>query len=161
MIGVTMGINNLPEIFNEKYYEHLDGGILESFGRMFRHAVRLYIYPMRQEAFDRYLSTGGSATPASGIPVAPSANVLITAKNVHITPHLRNLYDHLLENHYIECIVGFDRDALGVLSRDVISQIRDRDPSWEQLVPATVAAAIKRRKLFGYSGPPESIPLAG
>ena len=30
MVGVTMGINNLLEIFNESYYENLDGGILES-----------------------------------------------------------------------------------------------------------------------------------
>ena len=34
MIGVAMGINNLIEIFNEKYYENLEGGILESFGRL-------------------------------------------------------------------------------------------------------------------------------
>ena len=27
MVGVTMGINNLLEIFNEKYYENLDAGI--------------------------------------------------------------------------------------------------------------------------------------
>ena len=58
MIGVAMGINNLLEIFNEKYYENLEGGILESFGRLFRNAVKLYIYPMRQEAYDRYLATG-------------------------------------------------------------------------------------------------------
>jgi hypothetical protein len=63
MIGVTMGIDNLLEIFNEKYYEHLEGGILESFGRLFRHAVRLYIYPMRQEAYDKYHLTGEA--PAS------------------------------------------------------------------------------------------------
>jgi len=37
MIGVAMGINNLLEIFNEKYYEPR-GRILESMGRMFRHA---------------------------------------------------------------------------------------------------------------------------
>jgi hypothetical protein len=36
MIGVAMGINDLVEIFNEKYYENLPGGILESFGRLFR-----------------------------------------------------------------------------------------------------------------------------
>ncbi|MBI5693470.1 MAG: TonB-dependent receptor [Verrucomicrobia bacterium] len=160
MIGVALGINNLLEIFNEKYYEHLEGGILESFGRMFRHAVKLYIYPMRQEAFAQYLSSGGAANPASIAGHAFSANVLITAKNVHITPHLRNLYDHLLENHYIDCIVGFDRDALGVYSRDVISRIRDRDSSWEKMVPPSVAAAIKRRKLFGYAEPSASVPLA-
>ena len=31
-IGITMGIPTLRELFNEKYYTHLDGGILESFG---------------------------------------------------------------------------------------------------------------------------------
>jgi hypothetical protein len=161
VIGVAMGINNLIEIFNEKYYEHLEGGILESFGRMFRHAVKLYIYPMRQDAFDRYLSSGGSPAAGATPPHAFSANVLITAKNVHITPHLRNLYDHLLENHYIECITGFDREALAVISRDVMSRIRDRDPAWEKMVPDSVAAAIKKRRLFGYAPPPETIPLAG
>jgi hypothetical protein len=56
MIGVAMGINNLLEIFNEKYYDNLEGGILESFGRLFRNSVKLYIYPMRQEAYDRYVA---------------------------------------------------------------------------------------------------------
>jgi hypothetical protein len=58
MIGVAMGINNLLEIFNEKYYENLEGGILESFGRLFRNAVKLYVYPMKQEAYERYILAG-------------------------------------------------------------------------------------------------------
>jgi hypothetical protein len=153
MIGVAMGINNLLEIFNEKYYEHLDGGILESFGRMFKNAVKLYVYPMRQEAFDRYLSTGGVAAHGAAYGHAFAANVLITAKNVHIPDHLRNLYDHLQENHYIDSIVGFDREILGIFSRDVLARIRERDPSWEQMVPPSVAAAIKKRHLFGYTEP--------
>ncbi|MSU65233.1 MAG: TonB-dependent receptor [Opitutus sp.] len=64
MIGVVLGINNLVEIFDEKYYEHLEGGILESFGRMFRTAVKLYIYPIRPEAYDRYLLDGSLPRPA-------------------------------------------------------------------------------------------------
>ncbi len=40
IIGVTMGINNLLDVFTEKYYENLPGGILESFDRLFRNAVR-------------------------------------------------------------------------------------------------------------------------
>src|ERR1700733_3321948 len=55
MIGVALGINNLLEVFNEKYYENLEGGILESFGRLFRHEVKLYEYPMREEAYARYM----------------------------------------------------------------------------------------------------------
>ncbi|HUR59623.1 MAG TPA: TonB-dependent receptor [Opitutaceae bacterium] len=151
MIGVVMGINNLLEVFNEKYYEHLDGGILESFGRMFKHAVKLYIYPMRQEAYDRYLATGGAVAPAPAVAHAFAASVLITAKNVQVADHLRNLYAHLLENHYIDTIAGFDRDILGIFSRDVLRLIKAADPAWEKMVPPKVAAAIKRRKLFGYT----------
>ncbi|MES2693978.1 MAG: TonB-dependent receptor [Verrucomicrobiota bacterium] len=154
MIGIAMGINNLLEIFNEKYYEHLEGGILESFGRMFRNSVKLYIYPMRQEAYDRYLQTGSTVGHGSVAGHAFASNVLITAKNAHVAPHLRNLYDHLLENQYIDCIVGFDRDVFGIFSRDVLARIRDKDPSWEAMVPASVAAAIKKRHLFGYTDAP-------
>ena len=157
MIGVTMGINNLLEIFNEKYYEHLEGGILENFGRLFRHSVRLYIYPMQQAAYERYLATGHPATtsPFAPPPPAPSPfakDVLITARNVQVAPHLRNLYEHLLENHYLECIIGFDREILGIFSRDVLERIRAKDGSWEKMVPAPVANAIKKRGLFGCCG---------
>ena len=155
MIGVAMGISNLLEIFNEKYYENLAGGILESFGRLFRNAVRLYIYPMRQEAYDKYLISGQSAaTPASVVGHAFASNVLITAKNVHIVDHLRNLYNHLLENHYIDCIIGFDRAVLHITSSDVLRRIHENDPTWEQMVPADVVTAIKKRGLFGYTPPP-------
>ena len=45
-IGITMGIPSLIELFDEKYYDHLEGGILESFGRLFKNDLRLYVYPM-------------------------------------------------------------------------------------------------------------------
>jgi hypothetical protein len=153
MIGVAMGINNLIEIFNEKYYENLEGGILESFGRLFRNSVKLYIYPMRQEAYDHYLDTGQTSTgeaAATRGTNAFSAGVLINARNVQVTDHLRNLYAHLLENHYIDCIVGYDTSILHIFSRDVLRRINERDESWENMVPKSVATAIKTRHLFGY-----------
>jgi len=154
MIGVAMGINNLLEIFNEKYYEHLEGGILESFGRLFRNAVKLYIYPMRQEAYDRYLSGGeAAAVPGAPSPRSFAASVLINAKNVQVVDHLRSLYNHLLENHYIDCILGFDQSILHIFSRDALRRIKEGDPTWETMVPEPVAAAIKKRHLFGYNPP--------
>jgi hypothetical protein len=153
MIGVAMGINNLLEIFNEKYYENLEGGILESFGRLFRNSVKLYIYPMRQEAYDMYI-----APPDSGIHTTTShafaSNVLITSKNVRIVENLANLYAHLLENHYIDSIVGFDPAILSIFSRDVLRRIKEKDPKWETMVPTPVVEAIKRRGLFGYADNP-------
>jgi len=152
MIGVAMGINNLLEVFNEKYYEHLEGGILESFGRLFRNAVKLYVYPMQKPAFERYLAEGQSSTPLPPPVASPAfgSHVLINAKNLHVPDNLRNLYEHLLENHYIDCVVGFNEAILNVFSRDVLQRIKTNDESWERMVPAEVATAIKKRKLFGY-----------
>ena len=153
MIGVAMGINNLLEIFNEKYYENLEGGILESFGRMFRHAVKLYIYPMRQDAYDRYLSSGHPASTGGN---ALASSVMITARNVQVPDHLRNLYAHLLENHNLDCLVGSNPDYLNIFSRDVLQRIKAGDASWEQLVPAKVAEIIKERRLLGYGTAPQA-----
>lgn len=154
MIGVAMGINNLLEIFNERYYESLEGGILESFGRLFRNSVKLYIYPMRQDAYAQYLADAQPAVSSTSPAAASFASqVLINAKNVLVVEHLRNLYNHLLENHYIESIVGFDASILHIFSREVLRRLKEQDDSWEEMVPATVAAAIKRRRLFGYVPP--------
>src|SRR6202000_1424011 len=35
-IGLVLGIPNLEELFDTKYYDALEGGILESFGRLFK-----------------------------------------------------------------------------------------------------------------------------
>jgi hypothetical protein len=149
MIGVALGINNLLEIFNEKYYENLEGGILESFGRLFRNEVKLYVYPMNRGAYERYICDRQGAD-ASGLPSHKVASgVLINAKNVRIADHLANLYAHMLENHYIDCIVGFDDAVLDIYSRDVLHGIRTGDSAWEAMVPASVVQAIKDRRLFG------------
>ena len=160
MIGVAMGINNLLEIFNEKYYESLEGGILESFGRLFRHSVKLYIYPMRQDAYAHFISGEAepSVSPSSPAAASFASQVLINAKNVQVVDHLRNLYNHLLENHYIEMLVGYDESILHIFSRDVLRRLKENDASWEKMVPDSVAAAIKHHHLFGYNPPAETQP---
>src|SRR4029077_19432788 len=44
-IGITMGAASLRDLFDEKYYARLEGGTLESFGRLFKNDLKLYIYP--------------------------------------------------------------------------------------------------------------------
>jgi len=157
MIGVVLGINNLLEVFNEKYYDNLPGGILEAVGRLFRNAVKLYVYPMQTSAFERYLAAEDTmATPPSTPNHSFNSNVLITAKNLQVPDNLRNLYLHLLENHYIDCVTGYDQQHLSIFSRDVLKRIKASDASWETMVPASVATAIKKRKLFGYGSPAKS-----
>jgi hypothetical protein len=145
MIGIALGINALLEIFNERYYENLEGGILESMGRMFKHAVKLYVYPMRQETLQRFHGDGRA-------PQAVAPGELITARNVHVARHLRFLYQHLLENNNIDCITGYNEAHLSIYSRDVAARIEGSESDWESLVPPPVAALIKQRLLFGVGG---------
>ncbi len=128
MIGIVMGVPTLREIFEEKYYTDLEGGILESFGRLFKNDLKLYVYPFREA------KTGA----------------LISAGNLRVAPHLRHLYSYLVENRLIESLRDYDERCLPIFSRDVLAKIRAADPAWETMVPPAVAAMIKDRKLFNY-----------
>ena len=156
MIGVALGVGALHGVFDEKYYEQLPGGILESFGRLFKNAVKLYIYPMHQHTFARHHTSGAtgiSSLPAAELPTPESIADLITAQNLPVAAHLRHLYAHLLENNYIAGIEGFSPAIMNISSLDVLQRIGRGDVTWETMVPRPVADAIKERRLFGYTGP--------
>jgi hypothetical protein len=127
-IGITMGIPSLIELFDEKYYEHLEGGILESFGRLFRNDLRLYVYPF----------------------LDGSTRQLVTVQKLKVSTSLQGLYEHLAENGYIESIDFYNKDFLRIFSRDVLIKISSGDASWETMVPPSVASLIKERCFFGY-----------
>jgi len=152
MVGIVLGINNLLEVFNEQYYDNLAGGILEACGRLFKENTKLYVYPMKGSGYNRYLSDQATATGGTRPPQAMPmpGDWLITAQNLQIKIHLRNLYSYLLENHYIEPVLGYHQQNLGIFSRDVLKKITEGDPAWETMVPAQAAAIIKDRHLWGY-----------
>jgi hypothetical protein len=129
MIGMVMGVPTLRELFLEKYYDDLGGGILESFGRLFKNDLKLYVYPM----------------------LDPATNELITADNLKVAPNLKHLYQYLLQNNYIESLTGYDPACLPILSPNVLSLIRKHDRTWEDMVPPAVAEMINRRRLFDHS----------
>ena len=128
LIGLVMGVPTLREIFEEKYYSHLAGGILESFGRLFKNDLRLYAYPLQD----------------------PKTGALITAGNLRVAPKIQHLYDYLIENQYIQAIRDFEHENLAIFSRDVLRKIREGDASWVHQVPPGVALLICQRQLLGY-----------
>ncbi len=127
-IVITMGIASLRELFNEKYYVQLEGGILESFGRLFKNELKLYIYPLLDVA------TGD----------------LTAVQNFEVAPRLRKLYGYLVERGCIEQLDNFNDKYLSIFACDVLRKIEDNDASWEEMVPPEVAEIIKRRGFFGY-----------
>src|SRR5262249_52248558 len=88
MIGFGMGVASLHEIFDEKYYLNLEGGILEALGRMFKHGLRPYVYPMINERTGK----------------------LISATQTEVAPNLHSLFQYLIDNRYIEEITDYQKD---------------------------------------------------
>ena len=129
-IGIALGVPTLAQIFEEKYYQDLDGGILEAFGRLFRNDLRLYVCPAR----DR------------------DSGVRVSASDLEVQPHLRHLYAYLYENGFIRELAGIPEEHLAIFSHDVLERIRRGDPGWEQMVPEAVAAIIRRQRLFNCPG---------
>ena len=130
-IGMVMGLPTLAQIFEEKYYGDLDGGILEALGRLLGGGpVRLYVYPWK---------------------VAETGETL-TVENLAMPEPMRQLYLYLMQNRYIaglEASAGLD---LAILPHEVLTRLKSADPSWEELVPRQVVEVVKARRLFGYGG---------
>lgn len=126
-VAIVMGVPALPELFNETYYQRLAGGTLEAFGRLFKNDVRIYVYPMND-----------------------SAGALVTANDYQPSGQLGLLYQFLLGRGVVVALRHYREDVLHIRSDDVIEMIRLGDPAWEDRVPEAVAAAIRRRGLFGF-----------
>lgn len=126
-LGVVLGVPTLKEIFEEHWYEDLEGGLLESCGRLFQNNLRLYVYPWRD--------------PITGV---------VGAEGFRPESHLEKLYEFLCHNGSIRSLSEEDETHLDILSREVLRKIRLGDSEWEGLVPESVATLIRERGLLGY-----------
>ncbi len=126
-MGLAMGVNNLVDIFDEKYYRHLSGGILEAFGKLFYRDLKVFLYPMLDENGD-----------------------IINSENLKVHPRMKELYKFFKFNGKVIDIDDFDPHTLEVFSREVLKMISKGKPGWEEMLPQGIANLIKKDNLFGY-----------
>ena len=127
-MGLILGVNNLMEVFDERYYRDLNGGVLEAFGILFHRDLKIYVYPSRSSA----------------------ASEIMTTSNMPVHPRMRPLYDYLLFNKRMVDIENFDPNVLHIFSKQVLDMIRAGKNGWEGMVPPYVDNMIKDNRLFGY-----------
>ena len=130
-MGLIMGLTNLKDIFNDKYYKDLSGGILQAMGVLFSNDLRMYTYPFQ---------------PDPNGPVQQS-------KDLDIHPRLKPLLDYLLNNRRVVDIQDFDKDVLQIFSPKVLGMIKEGKENWEDFLPPYVDEIIKEKELFGYRSP--------
>jgi hypothetical protein len=127
-MGLAMGVNNLVDIFDEKYYRHLSGGILEAFGKLFYRDLKVFLYPMKDEN-----------------------KTVINSENLKVHPRMKELYKFFKFNGKVLDIENFNPDNLEIYSRHVLKMISKDIDGWEAMLPKGIAELIKRDKLFGFS----------
>jgi len=125
-IGLTMGVNNLVDIFDEKYYRHLSGGILEAFGKLFFKDLKVYLYPMKN----------------------PETGQIMTSNNIKVHPRMKELYKFFKYNGKVMDIIDYDPEIMHIFSRDVLKKITNGEEGWEEMLPEGIAEIIKKKKLF-------------
>lgn len=128
-IGIVLGTPNVQDIFNADYYQGLEGGILEAFGKLFPENTHLYVYPSRDQ------TTGE----------------ICTAETVELPETMRMLYQHILVNGLIQPLHGAHEDLLDIFSRDVLVKISKGRGEWEQQVPPAVAEMIVENGWFKFN----------
>ncbi|MEJ2112780.1 MAG: TonB-dependent receptor [Flavobacteriaceae bacterium] len=131
-MGLSMGVNNLVDIFDEKYYRHLSGGILEAFGKLFYKDLKVYLYPM----------------------INSKTGELTTSKNVKVHPRMKELYKFFKYNGKVVDIEDYDSEVLNIFSREILQLIADGKAGWKDMLPDGIADLIKDYRLFGYTRKP-------
>lgn len=129
LIGMVMGVPSLSMIFEEENYTHMPGGILESFGRMFKNGLELFVYPMLEDG------------------------EVVTVDSFRVSSELQPLYDYLNGRGSFVHLDNYKPEYLPILSREVLDRIAAGDAVWEEQVPNSVADLIKKRAFFGYHRP--------
>ncbi|KAL3138844.1 hypothetical protein ABBQ32_005677 [Trebouxia sp. C0010 RCD-2024] len=140
-IVISMGIPSVRELFKEKHYTDLDGGILEGFGRLLKYDLKLYVYPTLDE------STGE----------------MVTAETLQVEPKVQKLYDYIRERGTILPINDYNKELLmqDDVHKRVAESIRSGTPDWEKLVPTLVRDQIKTHSLLGYRSRPAPVLTNG
>ena len=135
-VTFCMSVFNVIDLFQEHFYEGMEGGILEAMGRLFSGNVTLLVYPRQN-------------------PKDPNRS-LITADNILTTktsfdPSLHHLYAFLRETGKVIPVTGYEESILTIDTAHVLQDLQQGGSHWETVVPTAAVEMIKEKRLFGYN----------
>lgn len=122
-IAILLSIGLLNELFKPKWAANLAGGVLESFGRLFKNRVRLYVYPWHNT----------------------KSMELVTADNFKAPKNWQYFYKHLMQNDRIVPVGVGDPGLLANTGRQIMKKIEVNDGSWKDWVPEEAHGMVERK----------------
>ena len=112
-------------MFAEKYYEGLEGGILEAFGKLFSDNTHVYVYPTYKDG------------------------EIVSLENAGVDDDLKFLMQHLIHNKAMVSAEVINEENLKISSNEILNGLRKGRGDWEKMVPEAVAKRILENKLMG------------
>ena len=126
-LGLVIGVRELLDIINEKYFTNRDGRLLVAFGELFTRNIKIFAYPAKE--------ADGS---------------LLTAYNLPVPDGITFLYKHLVNEQQIVEIDNYNEELLTILPHEVLDKLQLGETGWESQVPDIVAAIIKEKSYFKF-----------
>jgi len=131
-IGIAVKATDCDFLFDESFYDGLEGGIMEAMGKLFAEDTRMFVYPALNDAGE-----------------------LVTLESLEVPEQHKYLLKLLVENGKILPNEDCATDNLHISARKLLSSISEGSGEWEQQLPEDVRDLIISRNLLGYPDMPE------
>ena len=127
-ISIALGVMNLVHILNPNNYKNPTSELLQNFGKLFAHNVRIYAYPYHNL----------------------EKNKIWKATDIELPLAIQGLFRFVLDANQISDIEVFNSKNFEIISSDLIAEIQNNAQGWEAKVPPIVVDLIKEKCLFDY-----------
>ena len=121
-VSIILSIGLLNELFKPKWSSNLEGGRLESFGRLFKQGMTLLVFPWKNRTTGELVTVENFKAPADSV----------------------HLYQHFVENRRIIGVPVGDESLLAHTGRDVRRMILEGDDRWRDLIPDVAIPMAER-----------------
>ncbi|MCP4408205.1 MAG: TonB-dependent receptor, partial [Gammaproteobacteria bacterium] len=123
-IAVVMSVYDLNKIFDEAYYEGLEGGILVAMGKLFSDDTNVFVYPAKIDG------------------------ELVTLDNAEVPEKVKHLLRYLMLNKSMVAIEHYKGENLHISPPELAKQMQQGRGEWEKALPPGVAEEIIEKHLF-------------
>lgn len=125
-ISILMKANDVGHLFDEEYYDGLEGRVLEGLGKLFADNTSVIVYPNKNDG------------------------KLQTLEDIKVPERLELIAKQLIINKKLVDIEGHDESLIDISARKVMESIQAGGSDWESHLDEAVTEKIKSARLFGY-----------
>jgi hypothetical protein len=123
-VAMIISVRDLGQVFDEEFYQDIEGGILEAMGKLFATNTKIYVYP------------------------ALIDGELVTLENATVPEDQYFLLKYLIATQHLLHVDDYNESNLPISVEEVTKLISSGSDEWQEFVPDKVTALIKKRNYY-------------